>query len=83
METARRQGEYGVLRLDDTHFDILSMQPSHLTAFNQLVKLYGILSYAMRTVYSVNKSKAHLGFIGHEWEARTGELKPYWEFDKA
>lgn len=53
--------------------DLRLLQPSHLTAFNQLVKLLGILAYAIRTVYSINKSKVHLGFVGHEWEAHTGE----------
>ncbi|KIO34337.1 hypothetical protein M407DRAFT_16870 [Tulasnella calospora MUT 4182] len=46
-------------------------KPSKLAAFNQYAKLQGILAYAIRTVYSINKSKVHLGFVGPEWESRT------------
>ncbi|KAG8882484.1 hypothetical protein FRB98_003681 [Tulasnella sp. 332] len=35
--------------------------------------LMDILTHAVKTIYSINKSKIHQGFIGSEWEQRTGK----------
>ncbi|KAG8988538.1 hypothetical protein FRB90_002686 [Tulasnella sp. 427] len=66
------------LEVDDEYYDEEKKEwkqppgkPSILAAFNQYAKLQGILAYAIRTVYSINKSKVHLGFVGPEWESRT------------
>ncbi|KAG8906698.1 hypothetical protein FRC01_007916, partial [Tulasnella sp. 417] len=66
------------LEVDDEYYDEEKKEwkqpadkPSKLAAFNQYAKLQGILAYAIRTVYSINKSKVHLGFVGPEWETRT------------
>ncbi|KAG8954208.1 hypothetical protein FRC04_000429 [Tulasnella sp. 424] len=66
------------LEVDDEYYDEEKKEwkqpadkPSKLAAFTQYCKLQGILAYAIRTVYSINKSKVHLGFVGPEWESRT------------
>ncbi|KAG8943600.1 hypothetical protein FRC04_002761 [Tulasnella sp. 424] len=66
------------LEVDDEYYDEEKKEwkqpadkPSKLAAFTQYCKLQGILAYATRTVYSINKSKVHLGFVGPEWESRT------------
>ncbi|KAG8900224.1 hypothetical protein FRC01_010214, partial [Tulasnella sp. 417] len=66
------------LEVDDEYYDEEGKEwkqpadkPSKLAAFNQYAKLQGILAYGIRTVYSINKSKVHLGFVGPEWESRT------------
>ncbi|KAG9034371.1 hypothetical protein FRB95_013279 [Tulasnella sp. JGI-2019a] len=43
-------------------------KPSQLAFLTQHSKLMGILAHCMRTIYSINKSKVRLGFIGEEWE---------------
>lgn len=43
-----------------------------MAAFNQYIKLTGVLAYALRTLYSINKSRLHLGFVGESWEAGKG-----------
>ncbi|RPD72366.1 hypothetical protein L226DRAFT_546928 [Lentinus tigrinus ALCF2SS1-7] len=43
-------------------------KPSKITFFNCYVRLHQILAFAMRTIYSINKSKALLGFVGQQWE---------------
>ncbi|KAL4249328.1 ABC-transporter-regulating transcription factor-like protein [Abortiporus biennis] len=43
-------------------------QPSKITFFNCLLRLNQILAFALRTIYSINKSKALLGFVGPQWE---------------
>lgn len=45
-----------------------SGKPSLLTAFNLYLKLNQILAFSLRTIYSINKSKILLGFIGPQWE---------------
>ncbi|TFK47812.1 hypothetical protein OE88DRAFT_1770005 [Heliocybe sulcata] len=45
-------------------------KPSGLTYFSRYIKLDQILSFAQRTVYSVNKSKIMLGLVGPDWEQR-------------
>ncbi|KAG8929385.1 hypothetical protein FRC03_008980 [Tulasnella sp. 419] len=39
--------------------------------FTVYLKLLQILGFAIRTIYSINKSKIHMGFVGHEWEQHT------------
>ncbi|KAM5539214.1 hypothetical protein V8D89_007087 [Ganoderma adspersum] len=43
-------------------------RPSKVAFFNCYVRLHQILAFAMRTIYSINKSKALLGFVGQQWE---------------
>lgn len=43
-------------------------KPSNATYFNCLLRLNQILAFALRTIYSINKSKAMLGFVGPQWE---------------
>ncbi|TFK89351.1 hypothetical protein K466DRAFT_584659, partial [Polyporus arcularius HHB13444] len=43
-------------------------KPSKIAFFNCYVRLHQILAFAMRTIYSINKSKALLGFVGQQWE---------------
>ncbi|KAG9005867.1 hypothetical protein FRB93_009265 [Tulasnella sp. JGI-2019a] len=66
------------LEVDDEHWDEATQswiqpadKPSKLSYFINHAKLIGILAHAMRTIYSINKSKIHLGFIGPEWEQHT------------
>ncbi|KAG8987926.1 hypothetical protein FRB94_008216 [Tulasnella sp. JGI-2019a] len=48
-----------------------SGKPSELTYLILYAKLTRILEHAIRTVYSISKSKIVRGFIGPEWEQRT------------
>ncbi|KAG8879625.1 hypothetical protein FRB97_001320 [Tulasnella sp. 331] len=66
------------LEVDDENWDEATQtwiqpagKPSKLAYFVNHAKLIGILAHAMRTIYSINKSKVHLGFIGPEWEQHT------------
>ncbi|KAI0671307.1 fungal-specific transcription factor domain-containing protein [Trametes maxima] len=43
-------------------------KPSAVTFFNCYIRLHQILAFALRTIYSINKSKALLGFVGQQWE---------------
>ncbi|TCD62493.1 hypothetical protein EIP91_006814 [Steccherinum ochraceum] len=43
-------------------------KPSKITYFNCFLRLNQILAFALRTIYSINKSKALLGFVGTQWE---------------
>ncbi|GLB45768.1 putative fungal specific transcription factor [Lyophyllum shimeji] len=43
-------------------------KPSYVTGFILLLKLNQVLAILLRTIYSINKSKITLGFIGHQWE---------------
>ncbi|KAI0666620.1 fungal-specific transcription factor domain-containing protein [Trametes maxima] len=45
-------------------------KPSTLSFLNCLNRLMQILAFASRTIYSINKSKALLGFVGEEWEEK-------------
>ena len=45
-----------------------------MTAFTHYLKLQGILAFAIRTVYAINRSKAQLGYKGPEWETKTGKV---------
>ncbi|KAG8907760.1 hypothetical protein FRB99_002259 [Tulasnella sp. 403] len=66
------------LEVDDEYYDDKTKQwtqppdkPSAVAFFNHFIKLQRIAAYTLRTLYSINKSKVHLGFVGPEWEART------------
>ncbi|KAF8226986.1 hypothetical protein L208DRAFT_1406132 [Tricholoma matsutake] len=43
-------------------------KPSSATAFIIYIKILQILGLSLRTIYSINKSKVLLGFVGKEWE---------------
>ncbi|KIM40781.1 hypothetical protein M413DRAFT_412939 [Hebeloma cylindrosporum] len=43
-------------------------KPSSISSFILTVKLQQILAFALRTIYSINKSKILLGFVGEQWE---------------
>ncbi|EPQ52470.1 hypothetical protein GLOTRDRAFT_117339 [Gloeophyllum trabeum ATCC 11539] len=43
-------------------------KPSKVAYFNSYLKLNQILACALRTIYSINKSKMLLGFVGQQWE---------------
>ncbi|KAG7089094.1 hypothetical protein E1B28_010803 [Marasmius oreades] len=45
-------------------------KPSTTAYFISLLKLARILALALRTIYSINKSKILLGFVGPQWEQR-------------
>ncbi|KAG9013058.1 hypothetical protein FRB94_003890 [Tulasnella sp. JGI-2019a] len=63
------------LEVDDDGWDDVTRKwiqpvgkPSQLSCFIQYSKLLDILGHAMRTLYTIKKSKIHLGFVGPEWE---------------
>ncbi|KDQ52727.1 hypothetical protein JAAARDRAFT_702130 [Jaapia argillacea MUCL 33604] len=43
-------------------------KPSKIAFFNSYLKLNQILAFALRTIYSINKSRVLLGFVGQQWE---------------
>ncbi|KIK97466.1 hypothetical protein PAXRUDRAFT_10160 [Paxillus rubicundulus Ve08.2h10] len=43
-------------------------KPSAMSFFMSYLKLNHILAFALRTIYSINKSKHHQGFVGQQWE---------------
>ncbi|KAF8910428.1 fungal-specific transcription factor domain-containing protein [Gymnopilus junonius] len=43
-------------------------KPSLLSAFILYIKLHQILAFSLRTIYSINKSKALMGLVGPKWE---------------
>lgn len=43
-------------------------KPSKITFFIVYLKLLQVLAFALRTIYSINKSKIILGFVGPKWE---------------
>lgn len=43
-------------------------KPSVMSYFICFLKLNQILAFALRTIYSINKSKILLGFVGQQWE---------------
>ncbi|PIL25452.1 transcription factor [Ganoderma sinense ZZ0214-1] len=45
-------------------------QPSKVSGFVQLLRLGQILSFANRTIYATNKSRAQLGHSDQQWEQR-------------
>ncbi|KAG9005818.1 hypothetical protein FRB93_009214 [Tulasnella sp. JGI-2019a] len=65
------------LEADDENWDEVTQswvqppgKPSRLSYFVNQAKLIGILAHAMRTIYSIRKSKIKLGFVGSEWDQR-------------
>ncbi|KAH9851368.1 fungal-specific transcription factor domain-containing protein [Lenzites betulinus] len=54
-----------------TDFKQPAGKPSTVTFLNCHNQLLQILAFAMRTIYSINKSKLRMGFVGHEWEEQT------------
>lgn len=42
--------------------------PSQISYFVAYLKLGQILAFALRTIYTINKSKVLLGFVGEQWE---------------
>jgi hypothetical protein len=42
--------------------------PSKISYFVAYIKLGQILAFALRTIYTINKSKVLLGFVGERWE---------------
>ncbi|EIW84587.1 hypothetical protein CONPUDRAFT_163668 [Coniophora puteana RWD-64-598 SS2] len=42
--------------------------PSYVAYFVSAIKLSQVLAFALRTIYSINKSKVRFGFVGHKWE---------------
>ncbi|KAI9059209.1 hypothetical protein FKP32DRAFT_1580479 [Trametes sanguinea] len=62
--------EYWFTGNPETDFKQPPGRPSKLTYMNCLSRLLQILAFASRTIYSINKSKLLLGFVGHEWEER-------------
>ncbi|KAI0759671.1 transcription factor domain-containing protein [Irpex lacteus] len=45
-------------------------KPSKAIFFNCLLRLSQIHAFALRTIYSINKSKALLGLVGEDWQQR-------------
>ncbi|TFK88612.1 hypothetical protein K466DRAFT_66010 [Polyporus arcularius HHB13444] len=43
-------------------------KPSKITFANCFIRLLMILAFASRTIYTINKSKLLLGFVGAEWK---------------
>ncbi|KAG1759731.1 fungal-specific transcription factor domain-containing protein [Suillus occidentalis] len=43
-------------------------KPSLVSHFVNILKLNHILAFALRTIYSINKLKILLGFVGQQWE---------------
>ncbi|KAG1887099.1 fungal-specific transcription factor domain-containing protein [Suillus subluteus] len=43
-------------------------KPSLVSYFVNVLKLNHILAFALRTIYSINKLKILLGFVGQQWE---------------
>ncbi|KAI0790296.1 fungal-specific transcription factor domain-containing protein [Irpex lacteus] len=45
-------------------------KPSKVAYFNCMLRLSQIHAYALRTIYSINKSKALLGLVGSDWQQK-------------
>ncbi|EIW84598.1 hypothetical protein CONPUDRAFT_142812 [Coniophora puteana RWD-64-598 SS2] len=43
-------------------------KPSYVAYFVSALELGQVLAFALRTIYSINRSKVMLGFTGHKWE---------------
>ncbi|KAH9894867.1 fungal-specific transcription factor domain-containing protein [Cubamyces lactineus] len=54
----------------ETDFKQPEGKPSKITFLNCFNRLLQISAFCSRTLYSINKSKLMLGFVGHEWEER-------------
>ncbi|KAI0644483.1 fungal-specific transcription factor domain-containing protein [Trametes meyenii] len=62
--------EYWITEDPETAFKQPPGKPSKMSFINCLNRLTQILSFASRTIYSINKSKTLMGFVGEEWEER-------------
>ncbi|KAI0666613.1 fungal-specific transcription factor domain-containing protein [Trametes maxima] len=62
--------EYWVTDDPDAAFKQPPGKPSKMSFINCLNRLTQILAFASRTIYSINKSKTLMGFVGEEWEER-------------
>ncbi|KAI0755124.1 fungal-specific transcription factor domain-containing protein [Daedaleopsis nitida] len=45
-------------------------KPSRVAFINCFIKLINVLTFALRTIYSTNKWKVNLGYVGPEWEQK-------------
>ncbi|KAI0656643.1 fungal-specific transcription factor domain-containing protein [Cubamyces menziesii] len=54
----------------ETDFKQPPGKPSKVAYFNCFCRMMQIMAFASRTIYSINKSKILLGFVGPEWEQR-------------
>ncbi|KAG8966986.1 hypothetical protein FRC03_010941 [Tulasnella sp. 419] len=45
-------------------------QPCKMSFFTPFAKLHQLLAFVLRTIYSIRKSRIHLGFVGPDWEQR-------------
>ncbi|KAI0373472.1 hypothetical protein BV20DRAFT_962633 [Pilatotrama ljubarskyi] len=62
--------EYWAPEDEDNPFKQPPGKPSRTAFLNCFNRLVQILAFASRTIYSINKSKVLMGFVGHEWEER-------------
>ncbi|TFK84862.1 hypothetical protein K466DRAFT_495789 [Polyporus arcularius HHB13444] len=62
--------EYWITTDPEQAFKQPEGKPSYVTFANCLVRLYKILAFASRTIYSINKSKLTLGMVGPAWEQK-------------
>ncbi|KZT28697.1 hypothetical protein NEOLEDRAFT_1032070, partial [Neolentinus lepideus HHB14362 ss-1] len=62
--------EYWITPDPDKAFKQPANQPSKMAYFIWTTKLDQILAFTHRTIYSINKSKLLMGFVGKEWEQR-------------
>lgn len=60
--------EYWIVTDTELRFQQPPNKPSKITFFNCFLRLNQILAFALRTIYSINKSKTLLGFVGQQWE---------------
>ncbi|KAI0052329.1 hypothetical protein FA95DRAFT_1601990 [Auriscalpium vulgare] len=60
--------EYWVTEDPEQAFKQPPGKPSRTSYFVSFLKLNQILAFALRTIYSINKSKILLGFVGQQWE---------------
>ncbi|KAI0073070.1 hypothetical protein K474DRAFT_1667005 [Panus rudis PR-1116 ss-1] len=63
--------EYWVIKGNEVKFRQPPGKPSKIAYFNCMIRLHQIIAFALRTIYSINKSKVLLGFMGKEWEQNT------------
>ncbi|KAI0080936.1 hypothetical protein K474DRAFT_1704230 [Panus rudis PR-1116 ss-1] len=60
--------EFWVTTEDGVRPEQPSGKPSRVTFFNSSIRLTQILGYALRTLYSIKKSKILLGLTGPQWQ---------------
>ncbi|KAF5376828.1 hypothetical protein D9757_008888 [Collybiopsis confluens] len=62
--------EYWVTSTSGDFFEQPPDKPSKIAFIRSFLEANVILSYALRTMYSINKSKAFMGYAGQGWEER-------------